>query len=221
MGAKQASLEKRETKSGGVTSSHSRIQKAVSLRLSPAMSRQLGRRWTELLPFSPGPASLSTKGSFLRGRREKDEGSHIPEKPGSFWAQCQGHPVCLLGYPESLAPDRVAGLGLSLRADGQPGPVSLWSSVPVLCGSLSPSLAQISLLLCLSCECRVNLFMCLFFHYCQSTCLSVTLGPWVSPVVCPWTIGHVVFQILCPSISQLDPGVLSQPICLSVPWMSG
>ena len=72
------------------------------------------------------------------------------------------------------------------------------------------------------CVCPVNagstyLCVCSSITVNQSTCLSVTLGPWVSPVVCPWTIGHVVFQILCPSVSQLDPGVLSQPIWLSVP----
>ena len=110
---------------------------------------------------------------------------------------------CAPGLPESLALVRVAGIGLGLRADGQPGPVSLWSSVPLLCGSLSPSLAQISLLLCLSCECRVNrLCVCSSITVNQSTCLSVsvTLGPWVSP----WTTGHLVFQIPCPSTVSLS-----------------
>lgn len=105
-----------------------------------------------------------------------------------------------------------------------PGPVSLWSSVPLLCGSLSPSLAQISLL-CLSCECRVNLFMCLFWVTVNpSTCLSAR-------VTCPWTVGHVVFRCHVHLLASLTLGSsVSLSVSLSLgcqdrtclsPWIPG
>lgn len=59
---------------------------------------------------------------------------------------------------------------------------------PSLCLPSAPgpspflSVAQISLLLCLSLECRVSLLIYLFLIYCQSIYLSVSQSP-------PWTLG--------------------------------
>lgn len=133
----------------------------------------------------------------------KEEGIHIPEKPGSFWAQCLAQSFSLLVFVPGLPRGSgtrsgflarasvpmqmvrpVSKLDLSLRLPSEPQPLSLLS------------VAQFSVL-CPSLECQVSLLIYLFLSYCQSVSLFVcqSASPWDPGSVhwsVPWIMGQVV-----------------------------